>query len=412
MKVMCVVGTRPEAVKLAPIIHELRRRSSSEDLQALVCVTAQHRQMLDEVLHLFEIQPDYDLDVMQNNQSLCGVAAAVLARLEPILRAERPDWILVQGDTTTAMIAALAGFYTQVKVGHVEAGLRTYNKQQPYPEEINRRIIDLIADAYFVPTSCAAQHVLREGVPAERVLITGNPVIDALHWAIEQPLPPGLLPPALADLALDAPAADRSPLILVTAHRRENFGAPLERICGALREIAARYPQLRIVYPVHPNPQVQEPVFRLLNAIPNICLTPPLPYLAFVHLLRHAHLVLTDSGGLQEEVPSFGKPVLVLREVTERPEGVDAGIVRLVGSQQATIVQETIRLLEDAAAYAAMCAAVNPYGDGAASQRIVQALLDDAALAGLQVLEPLPESVHDTVPPRAVLQDQQLVVGG
>lgn len=413
MKVMCVLGTRPEAIKLAPIIHELRRRATTCQLQPLVCVTAQHRQMLDEMLQLFNIQPDYDLNVMQRDQSLSGVASTILARLEPILRSERPDWLLVQGDTTTAMVAALAGFYAQVKVGHVEAGLRTYDKWSPYPEEINRRIIDLIADAYFVPTARVGQHLVREGIPAERVLITGNPVIDALHWAAEQPLAAEMLPSELADVGLGAYTDDHPQLIVVTAHRRENFGEPLEQICEALHEIASRYPQrVRIVYPVHPNPAVQEPVFRLLKEVPNISLTPPLHYVTLVHLLRRAHLVLTDSGGLQEEVPSFGKPLLVLREVTERPEGVDAGIVRLVGTQREVIVRETVRLLEDATAYAAMCPAANPYGDGTASRQIVQAILDQTALTGRPAWQPIPAIAHDVAAPSVPLLQQQLAVGG
>ena len=366
IKVLSVFGTRPEAIKLAPVIRELRKHP--DRVMCKVCVTAQHRQMLDQVLNLFDIVPDYDLNVMEDNQSPTQVASAVLAQLEPILQEERPDWVLVQGDTTTVAAASLAAFYARVKVGHVEAGLRTHDKWRPFPEEINRRVAGVIADLHFAPTERARQNLLGEGVPDERILVTGNPVIDALQWVASLPYNPD-------DGSLAGIPSEKR-LILVTAHRRENFGAPLENICLSLRDIAARYDgRVHIVYPVHLNPNVWEPVHRLLGNVPNITLTPPLEYLPLVHLMKLCYIVLTDSGGLQEEAPSLGKPVLVLREVTERPEGVEAGTVRVVGTDRARIVAEAVRLLEDADVYEQMAQAVNPYGDGHAAERIVAALL-------------------------------------
>lgn len=391
MKVLCIFGTRPEAIKMAPVILELRKHS---EVECKVCVTAQHRQMLDQVLRLFNIVPDYDLNVMEDNQSPAQVAAVVLARLEPILQAEKPDWVLVQGDTTTVAAASLAAFYAKVKVGHVEAGLRTHDKWRPFPEEINRRVAGVIADLHFAPTERARQNLLREGVPANRIVVVGNPVIDALHWVIAQPAPPEicnlLRQLGLTDEAVvqrSGGAEGGSPLhlctsapllILVTAHRRENFGAPLENICLALQEIAVRYQgRVHIVYPVHLNPKVWEPVHRMLGDVPHITLMPPLDYLSIVHLMKHSCLVLTDSGGIQEEAPGLGKPVLVLREVTERPEAVEAGTVRLVGTDRKRIVAEVVRLLEDPIVYQQMARAVNPYGDGRAAQRIVLFLLGE-----------------------------------
>lgn len=384
MKILTVLGTRPEAIKLAPVIRELQRRSipgldaktgSQSHLQSLVCVTAQHRQMLDQVLRLFDIVPNYDLDVMGSNQTPTQVASAVLARLEPILELERPDWVLVQGDTTTVAAASLAAFYARAKVGHVEAGLRTDDKWQPFPEEINRRVAGVIADLHFAPTERARQNLLREGVPAERILVTGNPVIDALHWVAEQRLDTSTLGPESSVLE-----PSLAKLILVTAHRRESLGRPLENICLAIRELATRYDgRVRIIYPVHLNPNVWNPVHRLLGDLPNVLLTPPLEYLPLVHIMKRAYLVLTDSGGIQEEAPGLGVPVLVLREVTERPEAVESGTVRVVGTDRGRIVAEAVRLLEDRKAYEEMGRAVNPYGDGLAAGRIVAALLGERA---------------------------------
>lgn len=383
LKVLAIFGTRPEAIKLAPVIRELQRRSTDTGLQPIVCITAQHRQMLDQVLRLFEIKPDYDLDLMKNNQSPTQVAAAVLARLEPILQREQPDWVLVQGDTTTVMAASIAAFYARVKVGHVEAGLRTRDKWQPFPEEINRRIAGVTADLHFAPTEQSRQNLLRESVLDEQIVVTGNSVIDALHWVTALPVPL-----EVAEILHHCGPSDGtgqqqmsttdSRIILVTAHRRENFGRPLENICLALRELAQCYNgQVHIVYPVHLNPNVWQPVHRLLGDVSNITLVRPLDYLPLVHLMKRAYLVLTDSGGLQEEAPSLGVPVLVLREVTERPEGVEVGTVRLVGTSRARIVTEAVCLLEDAGAYQRMAQAVNPYGDGGAAARVVGTLLGE-----------------------------------
>ncbi len=367
MKILSIVGTRPEAIKMAPVIRELARHGGQ--IVSRVCVTAQHRQMLDQVLSLFAIAPDHDLNVMEAGQSPARVAAAVLTRLAPVLKAEMPDWVLVQGDTTTVLAAAIAAFYARIKVGHVEAGLRTGDRFQPFPEEINRRMASVAADLHFAPTARARENLLREGIPDALIRVTGNPVIDALFLAAERPYDPAGGP--LAGI----PWQRR--LILVTAHRRENFGAPLEQICLALRDLAETYrDDVQIVYPVHLNPNVQEPVRRLLGNTPGISLLAPLDYLPLVHLLKKSTLVLTDSGGLQEEAPGLGKPVLVLREVTERPEAVEAGTVRMVGADRARIVAGAKLLLDDPAEYRQMARALNPYGDGHAAERIVQALLE------------------------------------
>jgi len=368
IKILSVFGTRPEAIKMAPVIRELAKYPGR--IYNKVCVTAQHRQMLDRVMQLFEIHPDYDLDIMQESQTPTQVAACVLNRLEPVLQREKPDWVLIQGDTTTSMAASIAAYYARVRVGHVEAGLRTQDKWQPFPEEINRRIAGVVADLHFAPTERSRQNLLGEGVPNENILVTGNPVIDALHWAAEQPFDN-------RTLGLDLQQAR---LILVTAHRRENFGKPLENICSALRNIAERYgDQVQIVYPVHMNPNVQEPVNRLLQGVDHITLLPPLDYLPLVALMKQAYLVLTDSGGIQEEAPGLGKPVLVMREVTERPEAVDAGTVQLVGTDHTRILDATIRLMENSGEYQKMATAINPYGDGQAAHRIVKALLGEEA---------------------------------
>ncbi|HEY7060511.1 MAG TPA: UDP-N-acetylglucosamine 2-epimerase (non-hydrolyzing) [Chloroflexota bacterium] len=384
---MTVFGTRPEAIKLAPVIRELQRRGADGPVESVVCVTAQHRQMLDQVLDLFTLQPDYDLAVMEENQTLAGVAAAVLTRLEPVLARERPDWVLVQGDTTTVAAAALAAYYAGARVGHVEAGLRTWDKWRPFPEEINRRVAGVVADCHFAPTAQARHNLLAERVPAEQVVVTGNPVIDALRWVADLDAPAE----ARTILRRAGLGAASSPgearLIVVTAHRRESFGQPLEDVCLALREVARRGAGgVQIVYAVHLNPNVWEPVHRLLGDEPGVTLVPPVAYSTLVHLLKRAYLVLTDSGGIQEEAPGLAVPVLVLREVTERPEAVDAGTVRLVGTDRERIQAETDRLLADPAAHAAMSRAVNPYGDGLASQRIVAALLGEA----VEPFEPRP----------------------
>ena len=366
LRVLSIFGTRPEAVKMAPVILELGRNPGVE---SLVCVTAQHRQMLDQIIDSFGITPDVDLNLMQPNQTLAKLTAAIFTHLDPVLTNLKPDWVLIQGDTTTVMATALLSYYQRIRVGHVEAGLRTGNKWQPFPEEINRRVVSAVADIHFAPTELARQNLLKEGVPPKKVFVTGNPVIDALQAVAAQPY--DLESGPLAGLPWDRR------IVLVTAHRRENFGAPLENICAALIELAQTYrDNLCIVYPVHHNPNVQGTVHRLLSGIPNIVLLPPLDYLPLVQLLKRSSLVLTDSGGIQEEAPSLGKPVLVLREVTERPEGLQAGTAKLVGTDSTSIVRETCRLLDDPQAYAAMAQVANPYGDGQAARRIVQAILN------------------------------------
>jgi UDP-N-acetylglucosamine 2-epimerase (non-hydrolysing) len=368
MKVLTVLGTRPEAIKMAPVIKQLAKHPDA--VRSMVCVTGQHRQMLDQVLGLFDIRPNYDLDVMKPGQTPTQVAAAVLSGLGPILSTERPDWMLVQGDTTTAMAASIAAFFHQVKIGHVEAGLRTHNRHQPFPEEINRKIVSVVADLHFAPTQRARENLLREGIPDATIMVTGNPVIDALHMLSDVPYDPAT--GALADIPW------KKRLILVTAHRRESFGKPMEEICWALRDLAdGDRPGMHMVFPVHPNPNVRDTVHRILGNQPNVTLVPPLDYLPFVYLMKHATLVVTDSGGIQEEAPGLGIPVLVLREVTERPEAVDAGTVRLVGTDRQRITFWVRRLLNDEGEYQKMARAVNPYGDGFSAQRIVKILLGE-----------------------------------
>lgn len=384
MKVLSVIGTRPEVIKLAPIIRELGTR---REVQNVVCVTAQHRQMLDSALELFKLKPDYDLDVMAENQTPAQVASAILAKLDPILQQEQPDWVLVQGDTTTTAAAALGAFYRRIRVGHVEAGLRTFDKWHPFPEEINRRITSVIGDLHFAPTARARRNLMREGVSEETIAVTGNPVIDALEWVAQ------LAPTAEVEELFNWLDLHQRRLILVTAHRRENWGAPLENICLALRETAAARPDVKIVYPVHLNPNITEPVNRLLDGVPNIILLPPADYLTTVHLMRQAWIVVTDSGGIQEEAPSLGKPVLVLRQVTERPEAVEAGAVKVIGTERQVIVNEISRLLDDSQERERMARAVNPYGDGRASERIVAAILGEPYLPFASVEEiPLSEN--------------------
>lgn len=365
-KILSIFGTRPEAIKMAPVLQQLARHP--EAAISRVCVTAQHRQMLDQVLELFQIRPDLDLDIMQPNQSPSMVAVAVLQALDPLFQVEKPDWVLVQGDTTTVMATCLAAFHRGIRVGHVEAGLRTHNLTKPFPEEMNRRVAGVLATLHFAPTRQAFLNLRQEGVPAEKIVITGNTIIDAVRQVTAMPFDPGGT--ALADL----PFGEKK-LLLVTAHRRESFGQGITEICAALREIAERCPEVHLVYPVHLNPNVWEPVHLLLGEVPGITLIEPLDYLPLVYLMKRAHLILTDSGGIQEEAPGLGVPVLVLREVTERPEGVAAGAVRVVGTARERIVSETRRLLTDEAAYRAMAQAVNPYGDGHAAERIVAALL-------------------------------------
>jgi UDP-N-acetylglucosamine 2-epimerase len=365
MKVLSVFGTRPEAVKIAPIVRLLKQ---TPGVESRVCVTAQHRQMLDQVLELFQIKPDYDLNLMRDNQSLAALSASIFTHLDPILADFQPDWVLVVGDTTTVVTTSQMAYYRRVKVGHVEAGLRTHNKWHPFPEEINRRIATVIADLHFAPTTWSQGNLLREGVDEKTIVVTGNPVIDALNFVTKQNEPQ-----QITNLINRLDLKTRK-LILLTAHRRENFGQPLENICYAIKELASRE-DVEVVDPVHLNPQVQEPINRILKGVPHVTLLPPLDYLPMVHVMKHAKLILTDSGGIQEEAPSLGVPVLVLRETTERPEGVEAGTLKLVGTETHHIVHEASQLLDDPMAYAEMARAVNPYGDGHAAERIIEALL-------------------------------------
>jgi len=368
VKILSVFGTRPEVIKIAPAIKELCKHP--DKFICCTCITAQHRQMVDQLLKLFEIKPNYDLNIMKENQSLEYVTVTVLTQIGEIIRKERPDYLLVQGDTTTSMAASLAAFYQKVKIIHLEAGLRTWNKSHPYPEETNRIIIDSMSDFCFTHTEQAKQNLLREGVALDKIEVTGNTVIDSL------------LGIAATDIDTRNSPLENIPfnkkIILVTAHRRENFGQPLINICNAIKEIALRYSSsVQIVYPVHPNPNVQKPVCSILKGIINVSLIEPLDYKYFVHLMRHSCLILTDSGGLQEEAPSLGKPVLVLRQVTERPEAVETGTAEVVGTQSRAIVEATVKLLENKEKYERMVQATNPYGDGNAGKRIVERLLKE-----------------------------------
>jgi UDP-N-acetylglucosamine 2-epimerase (non-hydrolysing) len=373
-KVMLVFGTRPEAIKMAPLYHALRRHG--DDFETLACVTAQHRQMLDQVLQTFDITPDIDLNLMKPGQDLFDVTAAVLLGMRDVIQRERPDVLLVHGDTTTTLATAMAGFYAGVPVGHVEAGLRTHDLSAPFPEEFNRQVAGKVTRWHFAPTAVSRQNLLDERVPDERITVTGNTVIDALMWVLQR---------IDGDTGRQAQVAalldGRLPFdwrqerfVLITGHRRENFGDGFLQICEALRELAHAYPAVRFVYPVHLNPNVQQPVNDILSGLANVHLVAPIDYEPFVYLLKHAHLVLTDSGGIQEEAPSLGKPVLVMRDVTERPEAVAAGTVRLVGAHRQRIVDHVRELLDSQTAYEAMSRAHNPYGDGQACGRIVELL--------------------------------------
>jgi UDP-N-acetylglucosamine 2-epimerase (non-hydrolysing) len=371
LKILSVIGTRPEAIKMAPIVRLLRQ---TPGIESRLCNTAQHRQMIDQVLDLFQIEPEYDLDLMREGQTLAQVGAGIFSRLDPILAEFNPDWVLAVGDTTTVVTTSLLAFYRRIKFGHIEAGLRTHNKWHPFPEEINRRLATVTADLHFAPTKWSQGNLLREGVDEKRIIVTGNPVIDALMFVSKQEEPQEIKNLLNRLEISQAPRAGRH-LLLVTAHRRENFGKPFENICHALKELAGRG-DLEIVYPVHLNPNVQEPANRILGGVPHVTLLPPLDYLPLVHLMKRARFILTDSGGIQEEAPSFGVPVLVMREVTERPEGVEAGVLKIVGTETSGIVREATRLLDDDSAYAAMARASNPYGNGHAAEKIVGALVE------------------------------------
>jgi UDP-N-acetylglucosamine 2-epimerase len=368
LTVLSVVGTRPEAIKMVPVIRELARHGAT--IRSLVCASAQHRELLDQVFDLFEIKSDYDLGVMQTNQTLSGLTSRLLSSLDPLVRETRPDWIIAQGDTTTVLASALVSYYHQLRFGHVEAGLRTDDKYRPFPEEMNRRMADQAADLLFPPTEGARQALLREGHPDARIVVTGNTVIDALL--------------AVADLPYDwehgvlSPLRDKPRLVLITCHRRESFGGPFQEICSAIKDLAGTFEAdgVHFVYPVHLNPNIRGPVQGVLSGLPNLTLASPLDYFSLVHLMKRSELILTDSGGIQEEAPSLGVPVLVMRDTTERPEGVTAGVAKLVGTRRAAIVENASHLLRDSRSRAAMTRKVNPYGDGKAAQRIVSALLN------------------------------------
>jgi UDP-N-acetylglucosamine 2-epimerase len=368
LTVLCVIGTRPEAIKMAPVIAELRRHP--ERAKAIVCLTGQHRQMVDQALDAFGIRSDVDLDVMRDNQSLAQLTATLFERLDGAVRDCAPDWVLAQGDTTSVLVASLVAFYARVHFGHVEAGLRTGDRDNPFPEEVNRCVADKVADLLFAPTERSRQNLRDEGHPENRIVVTGNTIVDALHSIARRPFE-----------GVPTWPTDRR-FVLITAHRRESFGAPLCEICAAIRTLAETFCEDRVqfVYPVHPNPNVRGPVHEQLGGISNVSLIEPLDYPSLVHLLKRSELILTDSGGIQEEAPAFGVPVLVMRETTERPEGIDAGVARLVGTSATQIVAEASRLLRDPEARKAMARIANPYGDGHAAERIVESLLAFSAV--------------------------------
>lgn len=380
-KVMLVFGTRPEAIKMAPLVKEFQKHEDA--FQTIVCVTGQHRQMLDQVLQLFGIVPDYDLNIMKQGQDLYDVTARVLTGLRDVLQEARPDVVLVHGDTTTSTAAALAAFYQQIPVGHVEAGLRTHNIYSPWPEEMNRQLTGRIATWHFAPTALSRENLLREAVADDHIVVTGNTVIDALYWVVNKIKTDAALNDELGNLlqqaGYDVHRLDNGrKLVLITGHRRENFGDGFIHMCTAIRDLTQKYPDVDFVYPMHLNPNVRKPIHEVfgedLTGLGNMFFIEPLEYLSFVYLMEKAAIVLTDSGGIQEEAPGLGKPVLVMRDTTERPEALVAGTVKLVGTDYAKIVGEVSTLLEDAAAYEQMSKAVNPYGDGLACGRIVETL--------------------------------------
>lgn len=378
LKVMLVFGTRPEAIKMAPLVKEFQKHEDT--FQTIVCVTGQHRQMLDQVLQLFDIVPDYDLNIMKQGQDLYDVTARVLTGLRDVLQEARPDVVLVHGDTTTSTAAALAAFYQQIPVGHVEAGLRTHNIYSPWPEEMNRQLTGRIATWHFAPTALSRENLLRESVADDHIVVTGNTVIDALYWVVNKIKTDAALNDELGNLleqaGYDVHRLDNGrKLVLITGHRRENFGDGFIHMCTAIRDLTQKYPDVDFVYPMHLNPNVRKPIHEVfgedLSGLGNMFFIEPLEYLSFVYLMEKAAIVLTDSGGIQEEAPGLGKPVLVMRDTTERPEALEAGTVKLVGTDYAKIVGEVSTLLEDAAAYEQMSKAVNPYGDGLACSRVV-----------------------------------------
>lgn len=380
-KIMLVFGTRPEAIKMAPLVKEFQKHPDT--FQTIVCVTGQHREMLDQVLNIFDIRPDFDLNIMKQGQDLYDVTARVLTGMRDVLHEAQPDVVLVHGDTTTSTAAALAAFYQQIPVGHVEAGLRTHNILSPWPEEMNRQITGRIASYHFAPTALSRQNLLQENVDDANITVTGNTVIDALYWVVDRikndPSLDAELEEVLRRAGYDVNRlADGRPLVLITGHRRENFGDGFINMCTAIKQLTERYPNVDFVYPMHLNPNVRRPIHEVfgndLSNLGNMHFIEPLEYLSFVYLMEKSTIVLTDSGGIQEEAPGLGKPVLVMRDTTERPEALEAGTVKLVGTDREKIINEVSTLLDDAAAYARMSQAVNPYGDGLACSRIVERL--------------------------------------
>lgn len=380
-KIMLVFGTRPEAIKMAPLVKEFQKHPDT--FQTIVCVTGQHREMLDQVLNIFDIRPDFDLNIMKQGQDLYDVTARVLTGMREVLREAQPDVVLVHGDTTTSTAAALAAFYQQIPVGHVEAGLRTHNILSPWPEEMNRQITGRIASYHFAPTALSRQNLLQENVDDANITVTGNTVIDALYWVVDRIKNDRSLDAELEEVLRHAGydvnrLADGRPLVLITGHRRENFGDGFINMCTAIKQLTERYPNVDFVYPMHLNPNVRRPIHEVfgddLSNLGNMHFIEPLEYLSFVYLMEKSTIVLTDSGGIQEEAPGLGKPVLVMRDTTERPEALEAGTVKLVGTDREKIFNEVSTLLDDATAYARMSQAVNPYGDGLACSRIVERL--------------------------------------
>lgn len=378
-KIMLVFGTRPEAIKMAPLVKEFQKHPDT--FQTIVCVTGQHREMLDQVLNIFDIRPDFDLNIMKQGQDLYDVTARVLTGMRDVLREAQPDVVLVHGDTTTSTAAALAAFYQQIPVGHVEAGLRTHNILSPWPEEMNRQITGRIASYHFAPTALSRQNLLQENVDDANITVTGNTVIDALYWVVDRIKNDRSLDAELEEVLRRAGydvnrLANGRPLVLITGHRRENFGDGFINMCTAIKQLTERYPNVDFVYPMHLNPNVRRPIHEVfgddLSNLGNMHFIEPLEYLSFVYLMEKSTIVLTDSGGIQEEAPGLGKPVLVMRDTTERPEALEAGTVKLVGTDREKIINEVSTLLDDAAAYARMSQAVNPYGDGLACSRIVE----------------------------------------
>lgn len=369
IKVLSIIGTRPEVVKMAPVLLEMKKHP--EKIDSILASTAQHREMLDQVLKVFDIKPDIDLNIMKPNQTLTHITVSALQGIESLIQEIKPDIVLAQGDTTTVFAASLAAFYSKTLIGHVEAGLRSFDKYNPYPEEINRKLTDSLTDYFFAPTELAKSNLIREGVAENKVFVTGNTVVDALMYALTLPFSFNNVP-ELRNIPFN-----EEKILLVTAHRRENHDGPLSNICNALKELANSFNDLRIIYPVHLNPAVRQTVYHLLGKTERIHLINPVDYLTFVHLMKNSHIILTDSGGVQEEAPSLGKPVLVMRKVTERPEAYEAGVAKIIGTDKEAIVREASALLTNKSLYAGMSQVKNPYGDGMAGNRIINIIIDE-----------------------------------